>query len=702
MLRTRLPRFLALAAALAAPACELEGEPDLGSTDDEILGDLNVESSCDSDVQSFVRDSMFITRVVVTSDAFEQCVQQAVMDSTRYKPCRIGSDGDPVVSRGEHLRNALDASRSVNDVRAGCQDGDAWGRAGLGDDPGFYGEEAFAFEDRTELAVDEIGWRLCRAGENPADHSCRGAAFPYPYTEVGATIIHENLHRHAYWHSSDTQTCNGDATYSDVANSIPWIVDQCLIRVMNDSQATCGDICGTRTGDDISSCRNRGSLMLVDGLGSTTCEAHYDAGMYGLGFIQETAGRFEAEDMWPDGQRLPGGWIAGTLDKMTVDGQLIASAPDKRQYVVRSAWGVGVIEWDPVTGFRGRGGAPWNTVLAHSGDGSGVLFLRSTDELVAAGRFTADAQDTILVRTRSSGFAIVAANGSGFVTRSRYGWGTVVPGTYGSFTLSSDTQVLGTGDFNNDGRDDIFVKSSWGYAVLSRTGSGGTLRAIDVRQYGHWIGSWNHGSTNQIVAVADFDGSGRASAVIRSGWGLGLIGIPSGSSRLTTLWLAPNGTGISGLWTMRATDRIPLHGRLHYTYKDSLLLQGADGFAIVTFNSSSKAPYITSALKRSIGQWVGGWHYGDSNQFVAVGDFEGDGYDSFVVRSGWGYGVLGRNRYGGALIQEMGQQYDCGGTGAEACHDGLLGSWLARQTDEIFGVLRDAGGKDALVLHSVR
>src|SRR5258706_1087739 len=83
------------------------------------------------------------------------------------------------------------------------------------------------------------------------------------------------------------------------------------------------------------------------------------------------------------------------------------------------------------------------------------------------------------------------------------------------------------------------------------------------------------------------------------------------------------------------------------------------------------------------GTWLGGWHLGADNDVLPfAGDFDGDGQDDIVIRSGWGIGVLTRTT-SGSWTQL-----------AEAPYGTLIGSAAAltlRNADRLVGVGRFGG-----------
>lgn len=709
-----------LPATLLLAACATEA-PEVATTEDEILGDLDV-NACSASVEDFFEDAAFVARTIVSSDAFVACVNDAV--ATEYRRCTFdGSDGDPNVSTATHTRNALRASRSVNDISLTCDTSSGvWGSAGVGDTPGYYGDEVFDMHRASIDQANQIGQPTCSAGQTYATHGCRQDAYPYGLREVAATIIHENLHQHGYTHGGDGGPCMGTG-YDDVADSMPWIVDQCLVNIVRESMTTCGDICPTRSDDDISSCSRRGRLQLVTELGATTCEPAYDPHPRGVGALHHDGTGLRALDMLPDGNRYgtaSSGWLSGEHDDVVAVGNLDPYSAGGEQ-LLRSGWGIGVVGWN-VHGSTAsertttRALSPYGATLPHWGDSYGTWTLAAGDQLLGVGAYSSAAQygstairDEILIR--NSGYlGILSVYGGKLHTRNKWSNGTYVTN---GWTLRADDELLAQGDFNGDGQTDLLLrnKTVGRIGVLSRTGAGGSLVALEIRSLDGsdgWWGSWNIAAGDKVVAVGDFDGNGRDAIVVRSAWGLGLIGIPTvgGSGVLTALWLKPHGTVVSG-WTLRSTDQYPAAGHFLSKTRDSLLVQGAGGITAVTwyYSPTGHYPSIHSWQQISVGETLtgtgGSAAYSTTHKVLAAGDFDGDGYDSYVFRSTTHLGVVGRLSADATFRLQEHERFLCTGSAPDSgCHDTLLGSWLLRKLDDVIAVVPSSSGADSLVLRS--
>jgi len=716
--------MIGVAVTAAAVGCAVPAENEetaAAGAESPILGSFAVDGTCSARERNFFGDAAFLARTVVGSSAFEACVRDRV--ATQYRRCTFtGSDGDPSLTTAQHTANALAATRSVNDLSTNCDRASgAWGHAGVGDDPGYYGTEAFEFGRASMNSANMIGRRMCGAGESFERDGCRSQPFPNGLREVAATVIHENMHQHGYTHGGSSCLASD---YDDVRESMPWIVDQCLVAIVDQSMATCGDICSTRAADNISSCRQRGRLKLVSRLGSASCEDAYDPGLGHLGALQLVNGELRALDMLPSGQRYGGSGTSHSSDTLVVKGDFDPGTPGE-ELIFRwndgtnrgwQAVGWDVHDTDSAERTVGRGTRRFGDFIDHLGDGGTARWQLWTDNVVLGkGRYSSVAswgawapREEILVKD-PNGFGVLAV-ASNFVTRNVLPWGTSFPGAGGGWTLRSGDQVLGQGDLNGDGQTDIILRSASRIGIISRTGAGGTFRTLDARSPdgadGDW-GTWNLAGTDQVLAVANFVGDSREEILMKSAWGIGLLGIPAGASTPTSLWGAPWGTVVSTRWTLRNTDQFLQAGNFYVGGTKQMLLKGSDGLATLRWAGSPITASIPGAqhIAASGGSWPepdtgGHWSYSNTgNQILGYGDFDGDGYDQFVIRSGWGIGIIGRTVGSAPLIVHDANQRDCGPAAEVACHSGLFGSWLARDTDAVVTVLKATdSGADTLVL----
>jgi hypothetical protein len=127
-----------------------------------------------------------------------------------------------------------------------------------------------------------------------------------------------------------------------------------------------------------------------------------------------------------------------------------------------------------------------------------------------------------------------------------------------------------------------------------------------------------------------------------------------------------------------------------------VLLRGQTGITLFTF-SSANVPFIsfyTSTTGGFNGQGI--WWYHTTDSIVAIGDYDGNGLDSFMIRSDWGSALIAQ--VGNALRTETMVQFACDPDGT-ACHGGLFGSWLSRSTDDPLVSLR-FGAREAILMQS--
>ncbi len=712
-----------------------QGDARTGQVQGPILGDLLFGTGCTAAQQQFLGQAAFLARTVVTSRAFSECVTQRM---GAYIRC----NQDPVVSGSTAAATALLAARNINSIGVACdRDMNNPNAASANNDTYLnYSDDDIFFHGWLDTQVQRIG-----VLSNPADDDPARAAFPEPQARTAEILVHEALHQHNYRHwdypgleatcqpatGLTTTTCNGTtpctgagqrcviapmqtngvcATYDMYRHSAPYLVNSCIFDVLNRSHSNCtGGFCSTRTADDLGTCQDTGRLSLINTFdaGVGQCSTHFDPSRRSKGILRFDNSELKAVDMVPAGQFFTSSWRSGELDTFAPSAANLVPTMTGEEFIVKSAWGLGVIGFS-----NGRLAtaalSPFGTALSHWGDGTSTWTPASSDAFLAPRRFSTQSQygtveavrDEILVRSASA-FGLLAVIQGTLRTRNVVASNTQIPGPFGHWTFDGSNGIQTIGDVNGDGQAEILVTSSWGKALISRNGPGGSFTVVDITPAGGAWGSWATSSSDTIVATGDFSGDSRTDILVKSGWGIGLIGMPSGQSRLTALWLAPWGTSVSGLWTLQSADSIsPLAGRFFSRFRDSAIVRNGSDFGILTF---SPAPSMVAGQKLTPGTTIPGtssWVYQPTDWVLAVGDFDGDAIDSLVVKnlSSRAFSIIGGNTTSSNLRVQTMRITNCGNSDDVSCHGQLWGSWMVRETDKPLFRVRGGTSGDYLLM----
>jgi ribosome modulation factor len=141
---------------------------------------------------------------------------------------------------------------------------------------------------------------------------------------------------------------------------------------------------------------------------------------------------------------------------------------------------------------------------------TGYTDYGSLGQYSISGSVSSPGQD-IFIRSPQYAGLLTYNNGSGFQPNSiQYDW-------IGGWKLGSGDKHL-AGDFDGNGKDDVFIRSPQYAGLLTYNGSGFQPNSI---QY-DWIGGWKLGSGDQHF-VGDFDGNGKDDILIRSPQYAGLL-----------------------------------------------------------------------------------------------------------------------------------------------------------------------------------
>jgi hypothetical protein len=263
-------------------------------------------------------------------------------------------------------------------------------------------------------------------------------------------------------------------------------------------------------------------------------------------------------------------------------------------------------------------------------------FNHSTDQLVT-GDFDNDGRDELIATNAGTGYAhLMGFDGTNWSTP----WANNGNHRIHWWYLSVGDSFV-AGDFNGDGRDELLaISGASGYAHLMRF-NGSTWSTPWMNNGNHRIHWWYLSAGDRFV-VGDFDGDGRDELLA--------ISAASGYAHLMKF----NGTNWTTMWSNSSNHRI------HWWY-----LSVGDSFVAGDFNGDgrdellaiSAASGYAHLMKYASGTWSTPWTNGGNHQinwwYLNPGDqlmacnFDGNGADELLATSTGGWSQMMKYMGGG-------------------------------------------------------
>lgn len=365
-----------------------------------------------------------------------------------------------------------------------------------------------------------------------------------------------------------------------------------------------------------------------------------------LSFMMSRGGVFSEEGwQWTPGHNVNGRFGAWTLSENDfVEG--VGQFDDVKgvDFIIRNNYGVGIV--------NANGGFDL-LALEEFADDDPVI--QAEDEILGVLDYDGDGVDEILVRAadgRGMGFLGVLtdpgtrASDALFV---QYPYST----QFGSWQVSSEDTFEGVGDFNKDGRDDFILWGNAGLAVMMMDDGGNITNIMNISFAqsfnttgdNPWVYAGGH-----VHAIGDFDGNGYSDIVLQDRGGRFAVLSPMRNNFTIKALFGGTNSVIDGYRLDTLTEEIIAVGDFDQSGKDSLLIKSSNGFVLFGFDADNQNLALQAVVP--YGTRMGEWLLGTDDEVLFVGDLMQNSRDTLFIRSAWGIGVI---RFVAGNGDEMGE-----------------------------------------------
>lgn len=575
-----------------------------------VYGEVRADADCSAPMRAMLERAMVMARVSVESAAFLQCISDAIKktDGAKYGAAAaigpyVACKTDPYADNqtNTQILQVLRVMRSANPVANKCTGGTGGNaEAHLGQHA--HGNPEFLTWSGWLSAVQgSLGMRICR---NPGDTNCQFAAYPWPYSQMAGTMMHEIAHTHGYDHGKNEQAgaaaacgiTNNPGWHYQV-NTLPYIIGNCIEAHISRSAAKCGRTEG---------CGPGALRMMASMTGACSCELDprgpqniepepIGQTLYIQTFPKSGTG-FGAIDIHiRDGQGT-GKWPLDRDDVVHGMADVVGKVGNVREeIVVTGRKGLGTIGVDSfgITTFNST--YPNGTAIRLPNNGSPAVLNTANMKIVGIGDFDGNGKEDFAFRY-PGGIVVIGLFEVGLGTIGHIRNGV----RYGDWKVAESDVLLGK--VRKAGTDAFVIRSAWGMALFEYHTSSKDAKIVNAVQFGTRLaGGWIVGDVDRVQGAGDFTGDNLDELFVRSPWGIGLLQIPqTDEGAWTTRWLAPFGTvlpgnaAVPGGWTLDSKDRYSLGRFAKGTGRTLMAQHPKAGLGWFNFNGSTFAPWMSA------------------------------------------------------------------------------------------------------------
>lgn len=274
----------------------------------------------------------------------------------------------------------------------------------------------------------------------------------------------------------------------------------------------------------------------------------------------------------------------------------------KREIMVWSSWGVATLAFDA--------GTLTPTRIHVNGTRLGGWLLNTADNTyLGQGSFDGDTnQDMVVTSPWGMGLISMQQNNAIFMSPN----GTRL----GDWLLNTaDNSIRLIADLDGDGFDEIVITSPWGLGVLKMVG--GALRSVAMHPNGDDLGGYVVSNMHSFALSDRIRGGAQHQIVVSDISGIHILALSG--SRLTRVGFVPNGTRVDGWLVDMSNNRLQAAGDLSGDGRADFIIRSPWGIGILGMDESdsvvchSLVPY---------GEMLGDWRLETDDVIAGAGRFD--------------------------------------------------------------------------------
>ncbi len=320
-------------------------------------------------------------------------------------------------------------------------------------------------------------------------------------------------------------------------------------------------------------------------------------------------------------------------------------------------------------------------VIVDGGRFGGAWKYQHTDQILGAGDMVGDKSAEFIIKSETH-LGIIGMEDGKFKSHGIVSFGNTF-GTNGWRVKATD-EIVGTGDFDGDGKSEFLIKSNSHLGLVEYNESG--FKTLSVRQMGNRLvgGGWVLSPEDEIIGLGNFDNNRNMDFIIKSNSHIGIIGYNSVTGEFKSL-------GARQLSSIPGNISQINVAMLRALGPDCLVLTQPSGLRIFALGEGGSLEEISNVPNSSL---PSGFDHLD-----ALIDMDGDGLDELIFKHGSGSLAVGSlelisNSYRNLSIAFAGVEINDGFNGNE-----YRTTWSPHRDYQILtsGDL-DGDGKDELFI----